>query len=144
VMLVLLHHSGVSVISGGFVGVDVFFVISGFLITTHLLESLEREGRIRFGRFYAKRTRRILPAALLVAALSVLAAALWMSPLLMGEVRRGAIAPALYVPNCFFAMEGTDYLAGTTPSVFQHHWSLGIFSRQLAAPVWEEIGPLTA
>lgn len=126
VMLVLLYHSGVSALSGGFVGVDVFFVISGFLITTHLLESLAREGRIRFGAFYAKRARRILPAALAVVLLTVLAAWIWMSPLLMQEVLRDAAATALYVPNLHFAQEGTDYLAGTTPSVFQHYWSLGI------------------
>lgn len=126
VMLVLLYHSGVSALSGGFVGVDVFFVISGFLITTHLLESLAREGRIRFGAFYAKRARRILPAALLVAALTVIAAWIWMSPLLMPEVLRDAAATALYVPNLVFAQDGTDYLAETTPSVFQHYWSLGI------------------
>ena len=126
VMLVLLYHSGVSALSGGYVGVDVFFVISGFLITTHLLEALEREGRIRFGAFYAKRARRILPAALLVALLSVLAAWIWMSPLLMQDVLRGAAATALYVPNYFFAQQGTNYLAESTPSVFQHYWSLGI------------------
>ena len=94
VMLVLLYHSGVSALSGGYVGVDVFFVISGFLITTHLLEALEREGRIRFGAFYAKRARRILPAALLVAMLTVLAAWIWMSPLLIQDVLRGAAATA--------------------------------------------------
>src|SRR5699024_11336389 len=93
-----------------------FFVISGFLITTHLLQSLEREGRIRFGRFYAKRARRILPAALLVAGLTVVAAWLWMSPLLLRKVVVGAIATALYVPNYFFAAEDTNYLAETTPS----------------------------
>src|SRR5699024_11599260 len=63
----------------------------GFLITTHLLESLEREGRIRFGAFYAKRARRILPASLLVAALTVVAAWIWMSPLLLeSEIGRAS------------------------------------------------------
>ncbi|MDN6303819.1 MAG: acyltransferase, partial [Brachybacterium sp.] len=126
VMLVVLFHSGVQTLSGGYVGVDVFFVISGFLITTHLLETLARDGRISFGRFYAKRARRILPAALLVAALSLVAAWIWMSPLLLRSVVNGAIATALYVPNFFFALQDTDYLAETTPSVFQHYWSLGI------------------
>ena len=126
VLLVVLFHSGVETLSGGYVGVDVFFVISGFLITTHLLESLEREGRIRFGAFYAKRARRILPASLLVAGLTVVAAWIWMSPLLLESVVKDAIATALYVPNYRFALEDTDYLAEATPSVFQHYWSLGI------------------
>nr|WP_276547961.1 acyltransferase family protein [Brachybacterium muris] len=126
VLLVLLYHSGVSLLSGGFVGVDVFFVLSGFLITTHLLEALERDGRIRFGAFYAKRARRILPAALVAALLSVFAAWIWMSPLLLPEVLRGAAATALYVPNYLFAQQGTNYLAEATSSVFQHYWSLGI------------------
>ncbi|MGO2557944.1 acyltransferase family protein [Brachybacterium sp.] len=124
--LVVLFHAGVEQLSGGFVGVDVFFVISGFLITTHLLESLAAHGRISFGRFYAKRARRILPASLLVALLTVLAAWAWMPPLLMSEVFRSAVATALYVPNLHFAVEGTNYLAETSPSVFQHYWSLGI------------------
>ena len=126
VALVVLFHAGVGQLSGGFVGVDVFFVISGFLITTHLLESLAAQGRISFGSFYAKRARRILPASLLVALLTVLAAWAWMPPLLMSEVFKGAVATALYVPNILFAVEGTNYLAETSPSVFQHYWSLGI------------------
>ena len=62
VVAVLLYHAGVPAVAGGYVGVDIFFVISGFLITTHLLSQLERHGRIRFASFYAKRIRRILPA----------------------------------------------------------------------------------
>src|SRR5699024_12687242 len=102
VMLVVLFHAGVETLSGGYVGVDVFFVISGFLITTHLLEGLERDGRIRFGRFYARRARRILPAALLVAALTLLASWSWLSPLLMRSVVGGAIATAPDGPHYFF------------------------------------------
>ena len=126
VALVVLYHAGVSVISGGFVGVDVFFVVSGFLITTHLLESLERDGRISFGSFYARRARRILPASLAVVVLTVVASWLWMPPLQLRSVFEGAIATALYVPNLLFAVQGTDYLAETAPSVFQHYWSLGV------------------
>ncbi|WP_022885758.1 acyltransferase family protein [Glaciibacter superstes] len=124
--LVLLYHSGVSVLSGGYVGVDAFFVISGFLITTHLLESLARDSRINFGEFYAKRARRILPASLFVAAATIVAALIWVPPLQMRAVVRDAIATAFYVPNMLFASNGTDYLAETTPSVFQHYWSLGV------------------
>jgi peptidoglycan/LPS O-acetylase OafA/YrhL len=124
---VLLYHAGVPFLPGGYVGVDVFFVISGFLITTHLLTSLREHGRIRFATFYARRARRILPASFLVLVLSVIAALIWYPPLLMEKVWRAAVATALYVPNYFFAMEQTDYLAqSTTPSLFQHYWSLGV------------------
>lgn len=124
--LVVLYHSGVSLISGGYVGVDVFFVISGFLITTHLLESLERQSKISFATFYAKRARRILPASMAVVVLSVIASVIWIPPLQAQAVFDGAMATALYVPNMLFAVEGTNYLAETAPSVFQHYWSLGI------------------
>ncbi|WP_424348240.1 acyltransferase family protein [Kocuria sp. CH-021] len=126
VLLVVIYHAGVTTFSGGYVGVDVFFVISGFLITTHLLESLDKHGSIQLGAFYAKRARRILPAAFTVLILTVAAAVIWMPPLQLDAVFKGAIATALYVPNMLFAQEGTNYLAETTPSVFQHYWSLGI------------------
>lgn len=123
---VVLYHAGVSFLPGGYVGVDVFFVISGFLITSHLLTGLRRDGKIPFASFYARRARRILPASFLVVALSVVAALIWYPPLLMREVWQGAVSTALYVPNYLFAVEGTDYLAEATPSLFQHYWSLGI------------------
>lgn len=124
--LVVLYHGGLPFLSGGYVGVDVFFVISGFLITTHLLQRLERTGSVGFADFYARRARRILPASLLVVVLSVVAALVWMPPLLMKEVFFGAVATALYAPNILFGLQGTNYLAESTPSVFQHYWSLGI------------------
>ena len=141
VLIVVLYHSGVTALSGGYVGVDVFFVISGFLISMHLLESLESSGRIHFAQFYARRARRILPAALSVAALSVIAAWIWMPPPLMSEVVKGAIATALYVPNILFAVEGTNYLTEATPSLFQHYWSLGIEEQfYLAWPAFMMLG----
>ena len=124
---VVLYHAGVPFLPGGYVGVDIFFVISGFLITTHLLTGLARDGRIRFGSFYARRARRILPASFLVLVLSIVAALIWYPPLLMEKVWRGAVATALYVPNYLFAMDQTDYLAqSTNPPLFQHYWSLGV------------------
>jgi peptidoglycan/LPS O-acetylase OafA/YrhL len=124
--LVVLYHAGLPWLPGGYVGVDAFFVISGFLITTHLLESLDRDSRISFPRFYARRARRILPASLFVAAATLVAAYLFMSPLQMKSIVGDAIATALYGPNIRFANLGTDYLAETAPSVFQHYWSLGV------------------
>ncbi|HEY1105144.1 MAG TPA: acyltransferase, partial [Agromyces sp.] len=124
---VLLYHAGVPFLPGGYVGVDVFFVISGFLITTHLLQQLQQHGRLRFGTFYARRARRILPAAFVVLALTVAAALVWYPPLLMKEVWAAAVATALYVPNYFFALADSDYLAeSSNPSLFQHYWSLGV------------------
>ncbi|WP_235008052.1 acyltransferase family protein [Microbacterium timonense] len=124
---VVLYHVGVPFLPGGYVGVDIFFVISGFLITSHLLSQLELHGRLRFGDFYARRIRRILPASFVVLTLSVLAALIWYPPLLMRDVWAAAVATALYVPNYFFAAADSDYLAeSSNPSLFQHYWSLGV------------------
>lgn len=124
--LVLVYHAGVPGVTGGYVGVDVFFVISGFLISSHLLESLERHGRIRFAEFYARRIRRILPASLTVALLTAIAAIMFVPPLALERVLRDALATILYVPNVWFAIQNTDYLADHSPSPYQHYWSLGV------------------
>ncbi|PSL38919.1 peptidoglycan/LPS O-acetylase OafA/YrhL [Labedella gwakjiensis] len=124
--LVLIYHAGVPWLGGGFVGVDVFFVISGYLITGHLAVGLAREGRVDLAAFWAKRARRILPASVATLLLSLVAAAIWMPPLALPAVFRDAAATALYVPNLLFAVQGTDYLAETSPSVFQQYWSLGV------------------
>ncbi|WP_394769975.1 acyltransferase family protein [Lacisediminihabitans sp.] len=126
VALVVLNHAGVPWLAGGYAGVDVFFVISGFLISGHLVSALRDNGRIDFARFYAARARRILPASLVVIVATTVAALLLLSPLRIATIVRDGIASALYLPNLLFATEKTDYLAGTTPSPFQHFWSLGI------------------
>lgn len=126
VSAVVLYHAGLPLLPGGYVGVDVFFVISGFLITSHLLSGLARRGRVSFAEFYARRARRILPASFVVLILSTIAALVWFPPVLMSQVWAGAVATALYVPNLLFAVQGTDYLADTAPSLFQHYWSLGV------------------
>jgi peptidoglycan/LPS O-acetylase OafA/YrhL len=126
VALVVLFHAGIPGAGGGYVGVDVFFVISGFLISTHLLEGLRDRGGIEFGAFYARRVRRLLPAALTVIVLTVAGAAVWASPVQFGSVVKDAIAATCYVPNVLFAFNATDYLADKTPSLFMHYWSLGV------------------
>ncbi len=123
---VLLYHAGIPFVGGGFVGVDVFFVISGFLITSHLLRSLDRDGRIGFATFYARRARRILPASFVVLALTIAGILIWVPPSLQPGFLRDAAATAVYIPNIFFAIQGTDYLAETAPSPLQHYWSLGV------------------
>lgn len=126
VVLVLLDHARVPLVAGGFIGVDIFFVISGFLISGHLVASLKQSGRIDFPRFYSARARRILPAALATIIATAVAGFFVVSPLRGTQILPDAIASALYVPNILFAVRETDYLAGTAPSPFQHFWSLGV------------------
>jgi len=126
VVLVVLFHAEIPGFGGGYVGVDVFFVISGFLISTHLLEALRTNGRIGFGSFYARRARRLLPAAFVVIIATVVAARLLVSPIQFGYVVKDAMAAAFYIPNLWFAYNATDYLAEKTPSLFLHYWSLGV------------------
>ncbi|GAB3555413.1 acyltransferase family protein [Arthrobacter tumbae] len=126
VLAVVLYHAGVSVLPGGYAGVDVFFVISGFLITSHLVAMLRTDGTVHFAQFYSRRIRRILPAALTVLILTAVASLLFVPRVDIPGALHDAAATALYVPNLLFAVQGTDYLAETSPSPFQHYWSLGI------------------
>ncbi|MBM9461039.1 acyltransferase [Nocardioides sp. zg-536] len=126
VTLVLVFHLWPSSITGGYVGVDVFFVISGFLITSHLLGRRPRTGR-DLADFWARRIRRLLPASL-----TVLVATLAATRLLAPETRWGATADqaqaaALYYVNWLLASSSVDYLAADdAPSAVQHFWSLSV------------------
>lgn len=126
VLQVVAYHATPGFLSGGYIGVDVFFVISGFLITTHLLRSLDADGSISLAAFYARRALRILPAAFTVLVLTLLAALVWMPPLQHESVFEWAVAAAVYAPNVLAGLLSTDYLAESVPSVFQHYWSLGV------------------
>ncbi|MCL2735392.1 MAG: acyltransferase [Propionibacteriaceae bacterium] len=127
VTAVLVNHVWPAQLPGGYVGVDVFFVVSGFLITSHLLKELTRSDRIDLRQFYARRIRRLLPAAFLVLIVSgvmvrlVLQYPRW--------VRNGAeiAASALYVENWFLAARSVNYSAlNDAASVSQHYWSLSV------------------
>ncbi|GAA2861640.1 acyltransferase [Actinoplanes cyaneus] len=127
VLLVVLSHAGVPLMAGGYVGVDVFFVISGFLITSLLLREAAAQGRISIGRFYARRALRLLPVAAVVLISTLIAARLWLPATRIGELSRDALSAAGYVANLRFAEIGTDYLnADAPPSPFQHFWSLAV------------------
>jgi peptidoglycan/LPS O-acetylase OafA/YrhL len=126
VLLVVLYHVNAPLIHGGYVGVDVFFVISGFLMTGRLARSLDQTGRPGLGAFYASRVRRILPAALVVLVITLVASMFIVTPLRLFQIGLDAIATALYVPNIYFAIQGTSYLGAHDPSPFQHYWSLGV------------------
>ncbi|WP_440711469.1 acyltransferase family protein [Herbiconiux sp. YIM B11900] len=125
VAVVLAHVTGWP--AGGFVGVDVFFVISGFLITGLLLRDAERYGRVSLRRFYATRIRRIAPAAVVVLAITVAVAWFLFNRPRFWETVTDAVSSLLLVVNWRFAAEGTDYFhAGDAVSPLQHFWSLSV------------------
>jgi peptidoglycan/LPS O-acetylase OafA/YrhL len=125
--LVVLDHAGVTQMSGGFVGVDVFFVLSGFLITTLLLKERENSGRTSLAGFYARRVRRILPAGTLVLIVTVVAAYVWLGVSRADRVADDARWSALFASNVRFIQQGTDYFAaGLATSPLQHFWSLAV------------------
>jgi peptidoglycan/LPS O-acetylase OafA/YrhL len=127
VLAVVLYHAHVGVLGGGFDGVDVFFVVSGYLITGLLWRELDRDGRVSLPSFYGRRARRLLPAAILVVVVTALAARRWMPPLELPSVMRDGVASSLYVANYRFALQHTSYLAPTVVvSPFQHYWSLAV------------------
>ncbi len=126
VIAVVLYHAGIPGITGGYIGVDVFFVISGFLITGLLFREASTTNTVALGRFYGARARRLLPAAATVGTITAIVAAAVLPPLQARSVFLDGIASALYVGNYRFAARGTDYLASDTPSPFQHYWSLGV------------------
>jgi peptidoglycan/LPS O-acetylase OafA/YrhL len=124
--LVIAGHAGLSGFEGGFVGVDVFFVLSGFLITTLLLRETDRSGTVSISQFYARRARRILPAAT-----ATMLVVLAYSAVVLPQTRTDQIAgdagwAALFLANVHFAREAVDYFHSAAPSPFQHYWSLSV------------------
>jgi len=112
--------------TGGFVGVDVFFVISGFLITGLLLREVNRTGRVSYRRFYARRARRILPAAALVIVISCIASFLIYWPAKAWQSLTDGLWSAVFLANAHFAATGADYFQDGSQSIFKHYWSLSV------------------
>ncbi|MFC7494901.1 MULTISPECIES: acyltransferase family protein [unclassified Nocardioides] len=127
VYLVLAFHCGVGAVSGGFVGVDLFFVLSGFLVSSILLEEVGRTGTIRLGRFYARRVRRLLPAAVVVVVATSAASVLVLSSVRRVPLVGDAQSALLYFSNWRFLAQENDYFAeGVDHSPFLHFWSLSV------------------
>jgi peptidoglycan/LPS O-acetylase OafA/YrhL len=127
--VVLLYHAGLPFAPGGYVGVDVFFVISGFLITGLLLKELEKTGTLSLARFYSRRAKRLLPLTVVVLGVVVLVVGMWsrFDPVRMDEVSLGVVASGLYVMNWLLAARATDYFAaGLQASPVQHFWTLAV------------------
>lgn len=127
VIAVIAYHAGVPLTGGGFVGVDVFLVISGFLITSLLLTEWDGSGRISLTRFYARRARRLLPISAAVLAATGLASVIWLEPTRLDELGVDILAASGFAVNLVLAGRGTDYLAAElAPSAIQHYWSLAV------------------
>jgi peptidoglycan/LPS O-acetylase OafA/YrhL len=127
VALVVAYHALTRRFHGGFIGVDVFFVISGYLITGLLLREIEETGRLSLSGFYARRARRLLPASALMLLVTILACCLFLSPL--QQYRMGATGSytALYISNFWFLHQAADYFApAITNNPLLHTWSLAV------------------
>jgi peptidoglycan/LPS O-acetylase OafA/YrhL len=127
ILLVVLYHAHAGLAPGGYVGVDVFFVISGFLITGQLLRELRKDGRISFGAFYARRARRIMPASMLTLIVTAVASTLLLNPLAANRALHDVLSAIYFGANVHFAAQGADYFnAGLSPSPVEHFWSLSV------------------
>jgi len=126
VLAVLVFHGNPNWLPGGFLGVDVFFVLSGFLITSILLREIETTGRIAFKRFYMRRARRLLPALLLVLLVSAVLV-LFFAHDAAARLREDIVASLFYVTNWVNIFHGQSYFEATgRPPLLQHLWSLGV------------------
>lgn len=124
---VLLFHIFPSRLGGGFAGVDVFFVISGFLITSQLIREATRTGTVSLTKFYARRARRLLPAATVVLVFTAIGSWLLLPSVRWHDTGLDVIAAALYVVNWALAFRSVDYLAeDSLGSPVQHYWSLSV------------------
>ncbi|WP_257793729.1 acyltransferase family protein [Microbacterium sp. JZ31] len=127
VVSVLLYHLWPEHLTGGFVGVDVFFVISGFLITLHLLREREKTGRIAIGRFWARRAARLLPASLIVLLTTAVLVVVIVPRSLWQQFLGDILASTFYVQNWNLMAASVDYLAAdNAPSPEQHFWTLSV------------------
>ena len=125
VVPVILFHAGFEVFRGGFIGVDIFFVISGYLITTILVEDIENN-RFSIISFYERRARRILPALLFVILVCILFAWMWMLPSQMKDFSRSLVAVILFISNVLFWRESGYFAAAADEKPLLHTWSLAV------------------
>jgi peptidoglycan/LPS O-acetylase OafA/YrhL len=127
VLLVVLFHSGVPGFGGGFIGVDVFFALSGYLITGIILNEIAKRGKLSFQNFYARRARRLLPAAGLVVVSTLLLILLMYSPLELAKYAKWASYTSLYASNFAFMRSASNYFASdVSTNPYLHTWSLAV------------------
>lgn len=127
VLLVVLFHLWPNVVRSGYIGVDVFFVISGFLITSHLLTEVHASGSVKLSSFWARRARRLLPSAMLVIFASGLLVFTFVPEALWQQFAKQAIASTFYFENWVLAFDAVDYLnSENAPTAVQQYWSLSV------------------
>ncbi|RIJ69733.1 acyltransferase [Nakamurella silvestris] len=127
VLFVVLFHLWPKQVTGGYIGVDVFFVISGFLISSHLLKEVAETGGVRLVRFWARRVRRLLPAAFLTLAVTLACVFLFVPTDLWKPSLKEVAGSALYVQNWVLARASVDYFAeDNAATAVQHYWSLAV------------------
>lgn len=125
ILAVVACHAKLPYMQGGFVGVDIFFVLSGYLITAMLVREIATNGRVSFLSFYARRFRRLFPALVLMLLVSSVFAAIFLSPLEHGPHAYSGQAAFLWVSNFYFALSNFGYFeAGSAGNIFLHTWSL--------------------
>lgn len=126
VLAVVVYHAGIA-IPGGFTGVDVFYVISGYLISSLLLREVGRSGTVDLVEFWTRRMRRLVPALALVVTVTLIGCLLLLSPLVWGRLAWHGASAMLFVSNLLFPYQGQNYFSDSaTPSPYLHTWSLGI------------------
>ncbi|MEL7273258.1 MAG: acyltransferase family protein [Pseudomonadota bacterium] len=126
VMSVVLYHAGYALFGGGFVGVDVFFVISGYLITALIMREVRETGGFRFKRFYLRRVRRLFPALLCTASVSAVLGFLFFSTGAMVDFGASALAAVASVSNLYFWAEADYFAADAITKPLLHTWSLSV------------------
>ncbi len=127
VALVLLYHLWPARLTGGFIGVDIFFVVSGFLISSHMYRESVKTGRVKLGRFWARRIRRLLPISLLVLLVSLFASLAVLPKTLWNATFTQIAASAVYGQNWVLANAAVDYSArDNEATLVQHYWSLSV------------------
>jgi peptidoglycan/LPS O-acetylase OafA/YrhL len=126
VVAVILFHAGWAGMPGGFLGVEVFFVVSGYLITSLLFEEQLTEGRVHLGQFWLRRARRLLPALGVVLAATALWATFWGDEFYLGRLRRDILPGIFYVSNWWQIVDGQDYFASDSLALLRHLWSLAV------------------
>ena len=125
VVSVILFHAGFELFNGGFVGVDAFFVISGYLITTILIENIENK-RFSIVNFYERRARRILPALFFVMLVCIPVAWMWMLPNQMKDFSQSLVAVSLFASNILFWRESGYFATAAEEKPLLHTWSLAV------------------